>query len=71
MDDDLDILNDNHTPTHVPFTIDIDTENQGFSASQYSTATQDDVNGDIFYDALDCIDSSNDVFYVSLGDFTI
>ena len=31
--------------------------------SQYASATQDDVNGDVFYDALDSIAPSEDIFY--------
>ena len=38
--------------------------NDGLSASQYASATQEDVNGDIFYDALEIIGLSNDIFYV-------
>ena len=71
MENYLDSLDEDHTLMHEPFSINIDALNDGLSPSQYATATQDDVNGDTFYDALDIIDPSDDIFYFLLGDVTI
>ena len=38
---------------------------------QCDSAFQDSVNGEIFYDALEEVDASDDVFFVNIGEFTI
>ena len=71
MESDLGNLDADHTSTHPPVSIQIDALNDGLSPSQYASATQDDVNGDVFYDALDIIDTSDDIFYYTIGDVTL
>ena len=58
---------------HTHYSFLLDDTNTNLLASQYDSVLQDDVNGELYFDALNNIDSDLDKYpgcYVNVGDFT-
>ena len=71
--DDKDSIPDLSDRFHTPLSFPLDDTNENLFPSQYDSVLQDDVNGELYFDALEDIDSDLDKHpghFINVGDFT-